>query len=75
MCAVADPLTTLELKEGLVVRPGDLLVIRISPDQVRSEKEFHEFATQLKEAFEDRMPGQLPPLVIVADQLAVQQPT
>lgn len=62
----------LTLDEGLIVRPGDLLVIRVSPDRIRSREDFDEFAARLKEAFGDRLPNSPPPLVVVADQLAVQ---
>jgi len=71
---VADPPAELELQEALVVRPGDVLVIRVSPERIRTEAEFEEFVTRVKDAFKDRLPDSPTPVVIVADQLAVQQP-
>jgi hypothetical protein len=66
-----DPLLAAE--ETLVVRPGDVLVIRVSPDRIRSLQDFEDFTARLEKAVEGRMPGAPRPLVIVADQLAVRR--
>lgn len=57
------------IQEGLVVRPGDTLVLRVRPDITREQ--FDHFVEHAKEALAERGLGDAPVVFVAAEQLAV----
>lgn len=67
---MSDPLAAVE--EALVVRPGDVLIIRVAPGI--SRERLDEFATGVKKGLKERFPDPPQLLVIAAEQIAVLRP-
>ena len=61
------------IEEALILQPTDLLLIRISPDRVRSMEEFATYRRRISEVFANR-PADMPePIIVVAEQWAVRK--
>jgi hypothetical protein len=60
--------------EVVILQPGDQLVIRINPDRRLSVQEFDRYRAEVDAAFRDRWPGARMPVIVVADQIAIQKP-
>jgi hypothetical protein len=63
--APASPLARIE--EGLIIRPGDTLIVRVEPDISQAEAE------ELKRGIMERLPLLASVMVIGCDQIAVMR--
>lgn len=66
---MSDPLVAVE---ALVIRPGDVLIVRVRPDI--SRERLDEFATGVKEGLKECLPDPPQLLVIAAEQIAAFRP-
>lgn len=57
----------LQLVEGLIVQPGDTLLVRVDPDRIRSEDHVQE----IKQRVESKVPAGVNVVLVVADEFAL----